>query len=215
MQGVVVVALSRWLELRVWCAASASCSSAEAASSVLSTSSKSWIARVGRANSSTRHLVVDADQEDSHFRGGGGLTPTRKLTSRVRTEVMAFEDGQWSGFYRSEQLLCCKSVCIQELFPCWSKHEWYELPYSCWHERQSCLIGAGFITCPPKRNGSVFVATFSFDRSGSWGLKLVRCAIRSAFVDRHCEFRMTVGTWRLLHWHNGKSGVLRIGDDCC
>ena len=55
--------------------------------------------------------------------GGGGLTPTRKLTSRVRTEVMAFEDGQWSGFYRSEQLLCCKSVCIQELFPCWSKHE--------------------------------------------------------------------------------------------
>ncbi len=55
MQGVVVAALSRQLELRARCAASASCSSAEAASSVLSTSSESWIARVGRANSSTRH----------------------------------------------------------------------------------------------------------------------------------------------------------------
>ncbi len=53
MQGVIVAALSRRLELRVQCAASASCSSAEAASSVLSTSSESWIACVGRANSST------------------------------------------------------------------------------------------------------------------------------------------------------------------
>ncbi len=52
-QGVVVAALSRWLELRVRCAASALRSSTEAASSVLSTSSKSWIACVGRANSST------------------------------------------------------------------------------------------------------------------------------------------------------------------
>ncbi len=55
MQGVVVVALSRQRELQAQCAASASCSSAEAASSVLSTSLESWIARVGRANSSTRH----------------------------------------------------------------------------------------------------------------------------------------------------------------
>ncbi len=54
-QGVVVAALSRQLELRVRCTASASRSSTEAASSVLSTSSESWIARVGRANSSTRH----------------------------------------------------------------------------------------------------------------------------------------------------------------
>ncbi len=54
MQGVIVASLNRQLELQVWCAASASCSSAEAASSVLSTPSESWIARVGRANSSTR-----------------------------------------------------------------------------------------------------------------------------------------------------------------
>ncbi len=57
MQGVMVVALSRRHELRVQCAASASHSSAEAASSVLSTSSESWIARVGRANSSTRQCM--------------------------------------------------------------------------------------------------------------------------------------------------------------
>ncbi len=55
MQGVVGAALNRWRELRVRCAASASRSSAEAALSVLSTSPESWIARVGRANSSTRH----------------------------------------------------------------------------------------------------------------------------------------------------------------
>ncbi len=54
-QGVVVAALNRWHELRVRCAASALHSSAEAASLVLSTSSESWIARVGRANSSTWH----------------------------------------------------------------------------------------------------------------------------------------------------------------
>ncbi len=55
MQGVVGAALNRRHELRVRCTASALCSSAEAASSVLSTSPESWIARVGRANSSTRH----------------------------------------------------------------------------------------------------------------------------------------------------------------
>ena len=54
-QGIVVTALSRRHELRVQCAASASCSSAEAASSVLSTLPESWIAYMGRANSSTRH----------------------------------------------------------------------------------------------------------------------------------------------------------------
>ncbi len=53
-QGVVGAALNRRRELQVRCTASASCSSAEAASSVLSTSPESWIARVGRANSSTR-----------------------------------------------------------------------------------------------------------------------------------------------------------------
>ncbi len=53
-QGVMGVALNRWHELQVRCAASASRSSAEAASLVLSTSPESWIARVGRANSSTR-----------------------------------------------------------------------------------------------------------------------------------------------------------------
>ncbi len=55
MQGVMVAALNRWRELRVQCAASALCSSTEAASSVLSTLSNSWIACMGRANSSTRH----------------------------------------------------------------------------------------------------------------------------------------------------------------
>ncbi len=55
MQGVVGVALNRRRELRVWCTASAPHSSAEAASPVLSTLPESWIARVGRANSSTRH----------------------------------------------------------------------------------------------------------------------------------------------------------------
>ncbi len=55
-QGVVGAALNRWHELRVQCAASASRSSAEAASWVLSTSPESWIAHVGRANSSTWHL---------------------------------------------------------------------------------------------------------------------------------------------------------------
>ncbi len=54
-QGVMGTALNRWRELQVRCAASASCSSAEAASSVLSTSPESWIACVGRANSSTQH----------------------------------------------------------------------------------------------------------------------------------------------------------------
>ncbi len=49
------VALNRRCELRVRRAASASHSSTEAASSVLSTSSESWTTRVGRANSSTRH----------------------------------------------------------------------------------------------------------------------------------------------------------------
>ena len=48
-------ALNRWRELQVQCTASASRSSAEAASSVLSSSPESWIARVGRGNSSTRH----------------------------------------------------------------------------------------------------------------------------------------------------------------
>ncbi len=57
MQGVVGAALNRQHELRDWCAASASRSSAEAASSVLSTSPKSWIMRVGRGNSSTRQFV--------------------------------------------------------------------------------------------------------------------------------------------------------------
>ena len=57
-QGVVGAALNRWCELRVQCAASALRSSAEAASWVLSTSPESWIARVGRANSSTRHLAT-------------------------------------------------------------------------------------------------------------------------------------------------------------
>ncbi len=56
-QGVMVMALSRQHKLRARCAASALRSSAEAASSVLSTSSESWIARVGRANSSTRQKV--------------------------------------------------------------------------------------------------------------------------------------------------------------
>ncbi len=56
-QGVVGAALNRQRELRVRCTASASGSSAEAASSVLSTSPESWIARVGRANSSTRHSL--------------------------------------------------------------------------------------------------------------------------------------------------------------
>ncbi len=55
MQGVMGAALNRRCELRVQCTASASRSSTEAASSVLSTSPESWIARVGRANSSTRH----------------------------------------------------------------------------------------------------------------------------------------------------------------
>ncbi len=54
MQGVVVTALNRRHGLQVQCTASASCSSTEAASSVLSTSSESWIACVGRANSSTQ-----------------------------------------------------------------------------------------------------------------------------------------------------------------
>ncbi len=54
-QGVVGVALNRRRELQVLCAASALRSSAEAASSVLSASPESWIAWVGRANSSTRH----------------------------------------------------------------------------------------------------------------------------------------------------------------
>ncbi len=58
MQGVVGTALNRRHKLRVWCAASASRSSAEAASSVLSTSPESWIARVGRANSSTRQSSI-------------------------------------------------------------------------------------------------------------------------------------------------------------
>ncbi len=57
-QGVVGAALNRRCKLRAWCTASASRSSAEAASSVLSTSPESWIARVGRANSSTRHYVL-------------------------------------------------------------------------------------------------------------------------------------------------------------
>ncbi len=48
-------ALNRWRKLRVHCAASASRSSAEAASSVLSTLPESWIVHVGRANSSTQH----------------------------------------------------------------------------------------------------------------------------------------------------------------
>ncbi len=52
-QGVVGMALNRQRELRVRCTASASRSSTEAASSVLSTSPKSWIACVGRGNSST------------------------------------------------------------------------------------------------------------------------------------------------------------------
>ncbi len=60
MQGVVGAALNRQRELRVRCTASASRSSAEAASSVLSTSPESWIARVGRANSSTRQCGVRA-----------------------------------------------------------------------------------------------------------------------------------------------------------
>ncbi len=55
-QGVVGMALNRRRELRVRCTASASRSSAEAASSVLSTSPESWIACVGRGNSSTRHF---------------------------------------------------------------------------------------------------------------------------------------------------------------
>ncbi len=57
MQGVMGAALNRH-KLRVRCAASALRSSAEAASSVLSTSPESWIARVGRGNSSTRHKGV-------------------------------------------------------------------------------------------------------------------------------------------------------------
>ncbi len=48
--------LNRRRELRVRCTASALRSSAEAASSVLSTSPESWIARVGRGNSSTRQF---------------------------------------------------------------------------------------------------------------------------------------------------------------
>ncbi len=58
MQGVVGAALNRQHELRVQCAASALRSSAEVASSVLSTSPESWIARVGRANSSTRQQIT-------------------------------------------------------------------------------------------------------------------------------------------------------------
>ncbi len=54
-QGVMGTALNRRRELRARCTASASRSSAEAASSVLSTSPESWIACVGRANSSTWH----------------------------------------------------------------------------------------------------------------------------------------------------------------
>ncbi len=53
-QGVVGAALNRWCELRVQCTASALCSSTEATSLVLSTSPESWIACMGRANSSTR-----------------------------------------------------------------------------------------------------------------------------------------------------------------
>ncbi len=58
MQGVVGVALNRRRELRVRCTASASHSSAEAATLVLSISPESWIVRVGRANSSTRQLSL-------------------------------------------------------------------------------------------------------------------------------------------------------------
>ncbi len=54
-QGVVGTALNRRRELRVRCTASASRSSAEAASLVLSSSPESWIARVGWGNSSTWH----------------------------------------------------------------------------------------------------------------------------------------------------------------
>ncbi len=53
MQGVVGAALNRRHELQVRCTASALRS--EAASLVLSTSPESWIACVGRDNSSTRH----------------------------------------------------------------------------------------------------------------------------------------------------------------
>ncbi len=66
-QGVVGAALNRRRELRVWCTASASRSSAEAASSVLSTSPESWIARVGRGNSSTWQSV--AAQQGQVVRG--------------------------------------------------------------------------------------------------------------------------------------------------
>ena len=56
-------ALNRRRELRVRCAASASRSSAEAASSVLSTSPESWITRVGRGNASTRHSSIKFSKE--------------------------------------------------------------------------------------------------------------------------------------------------------
>ncbi len=62
MQGVMGAALNRWLELWVRCAASASRSSTEAASSVLSTSSESWIVHVGRANSSTWQHILQTTQ---------------------------------------------------------------------------------------------------------------------------------------------------------
>ncbi len=63
-------ALNRQRELRVWCTASALRSSAEAASSVLSSSPESWIARVGRANSSTRHYEASKDTSCFPFERG-------------------------------------------------------------------------------------------------------------------------------------------------
>ncbi len=67
MQGVVGAALNRRRELRVRCTASASHSSAEAASWVPSTSPESWIARVGRANSSTRHWGHKETKVNKHW----------------------------------------------------------------------------------------------------------------------------------------------------
>ncbi len=85
MQGVVGAALNRRRELRARCTASASRNSAEAASPVLSTSPESWIARVGRANSSTRHHGNSSVKNS----GIAGTRRTKKFVSKARIRMEA------------------------------------------------------------------------------------------------------------------------------
>ncbi len=97
MQGVMGVALNRWRELRVRCTASASRSSTEAASSVLSTSPESWIARVGRANSSTRQYSHHLSQSQT----GGYFLPNFDKSFELHPTQIAHFPPESSSLHRS------------------------------------------------------------------------------------------------------------------